>query len=484
MLNNGLKPVGAFSGGIVGTCCPSLIVADLAKPPDSAEGAAARIKADEAAAKARREAVRYLGTVDCRYWPEAQDALINALRADRNECVRLEAALALGHGCCCNKATIKALILTVSGSSEDGNPPERSDRVRAWAHAALAHCLACFCDVTEEVPLEIQKQGEGEPKPPKTDGEPKPPGIPEKLPAPSAKMNPVDYYRRAETAKREQLIEEARHLLERRTPLATPTAGPMTGHSLTDIVSYAMGGNGSSTTTTPAVVEKSVVEKPVVEKPLFEKPVVEKPVVEKPVAPAALMEKPALQAPPVWKTPVAPAPQTAPVQPPKPAALAPPVAYPPTPSHVTPVVHRAPPAAPPVAPDVAPRLGTPELPSTPPPQGAPAPVAYMSVLQGSGSAEQREWAAENLSEFDAWTNPRVVEALATAAKGDNSPVVRVACLRSLARMKVQSLPVLASVREALKDRDPRVRAEAEQTLRLLGAENPGKVSPATPGAAQ
>src|SRR5207237_2362732 len=118
--------------------------ADLAKPSDSPAGAAAKIKADEAAAKARREAVRYLGTVDCHYWPEAQDALINALRADRNECVRLEAAWVLGRGCCCTKKTIVALSITVAGSDRDGNPYEDSDRVKAAAAAALAHCLGCL----------------------------------------------------------------------------------------------------------------------------------------------------------------------------------------------------------------------------------------------------------------------------------------------------------------------------------------------------
>src|SRR5205823_9076076 len=138
---------GAITGVIIVPCCPTFIPADLLMPPDGAEGAAARIKADEAGAKKRRAAVRYLGTVDCNYWPEAQDALINSLRADRNECVRLEAALALGRGCCCNKATIKALTLTVEGSREDGNPRENSERVRANAYAALEHCLAAFAEV-------------------------------------------------------------------------------------------------------------------------------------------------------------------------------------------------------------------------------------------------------------------------------------------------------------------------------------------------
>ena len=38
--------------------------------------------------------IRVLAGADCSRWPEAQDALINALRLDRNECVRVEAALA------------------------------------------------------------------------------------------------------------------------------------------------------------------------------------------------------------------------------------------------------------------------------------------------------------------------------------------------------------------------------------------------------
>src|SRR5262249_23228318 len=98
LFSNSLKPAAAFTGGILGPLCPGLndpLKADLLKPADSAEGAASQIKADEANAKARRAAVRYLGTVDCNWWPEAQDALVNALRADRNECVRLEAAWAL-----------------------------------------------------------------------------------------------------------------------------------------------------------------------------------------------------------------------------------------------------------------------------------------------------------------------------------------------------------------------------------------------------
>jgi hypothetical protein len=484
-LNNGLKPVGEFSGGIVGDCCPSLRLIDLAKPADSAEGAAARIKADEADAKARREAVRYLGTVDCAYWPEARDALINALRADRNECVRLEAAWALARGCCCTKATIKALMLTVSGGAEDGNPVERSDRVRAAAHAALAHCLACYCDEEYAEPV---PEGEGEKKP----GEPKP-GLPEELPPPLTRAKPVEYYRRAESMKREQLIEEARRTLERRTPLTAAAAQPMAGRSLVDLVNYAAGGHGLATAPAPVAVEKRVVEKPVVEKAVAppavttKPPFTDKPVVEKAIAPAAVTtkpftEKPAVPPLPVGKTAGPQAPQPVPVTLAAPVPTAAPVAYPPSPSRITSVAHRDSPAPPKAAPEGMPHLGAPELPSAPAPTGAPASVAYMSVLQGSRSSEQREWAAESLAEFDGWTNPRVVDALVKASRGDESPVVRATCLRSLARLNVQSAPVLATVREALKDGDPHVRAEAEQTLRRLSAENPDSAAPPKPSA--
>src|SRR5262249_23281182 len=169
-----MGPVSVFSGGLFQSRCPAAqALADMAKPADSAEGAAARVKQDELDAAARRAAVRYLSTVDCRYWPQAQDALISSLRADRNECVRLEAAWGLGRGCCCTRKTLEALALTVSGSERDGNPIERSDRVRAAAQASLDHCLSCLAPetvlegapvapVAPEGPVGPFKEGPGE----------------------------------------------------------------------------------------------------------------------------------------------------------------------------------------------------------------------------------------------------------------------------------------------------------------------------------
>jgi hypothetical protein len=56
MINNSLRPASAMSGGLIPLCCPAVSPADLAKPADSAAGAAARLEQDEIEAKARREA--------------------------------------------------------------------------------------------------------------------------------------------------------------------------------------------------------------------------------------------------------------------------------------------------------------------------------------------------------------------------------------------------------------------------------------------
>jgi hypothetical protein len=104
LIGSMLRPVRLMTGGLWKPHCPTPDMAnpeDLKKAADTPAGAAARIKQEEAEAKARRADVRYLGTVDCNRYPEAEKALIKALRTDRNECVRFEAALALGNGCCC-----------------------------------------------------------------------------------------------------------------------------------------------------------------------------------------------------------------------------------------------------------------------------------------------------------------------------------------------------------------------------------------------
>jgi hypothetical protein len=177
-----LLPVSAFSGGLITDCCARPSLTDLAQPADSADGAAARIKQDELEAKARRAAVRYLGTVDCSRWPEAEAALILSVRGDRNECVRLEAAWVLGRGCCCTPKVVAALSLVVAGSDRDGMPVERSERVKAAAAASLDHCLNCLAPtvpvllapppavIKEKVKQKIEVAPPGPEVPPPPDG--------------------------------------------------------------------------------------------------------------------------------------------------------------------------------------------------------------------------------------------------------------------------------------------------------------------------
>lgn len=144
LLSGMVKPVSIMTGGVIPTPCSSSnssMLAAAASQPGPA-GAAAAIQQSEANAKARRAAVRYLGTVDCHYFPEAEAMLIAALRADTNECVRWEAAHAFANGCCCTKKTVEALTITVQASNRDGNPSEDSMRVRVEAYNALQRCLS------------------------------------------------------------------------------------------------------------------------------------------------------------------------------------------------------------------------------------------------------------------------------------------------------------------------------------------------------
>ncbi len=172
LLSNATKPLSALTGGVI----PPLEkkpTAEATKEPGVA-GPAAQGKKDAAEAAKRKADVKYLGTLDCRYYPEASKALADALRTDANECVRYEAALALSRGCCCNQVTIAALTASVSGYDTDGNPGERSARVRCTAAVALEKCLACHVQYGSPDDLKPDEDCPKKPKPkeePKKEGE-------------------------------------------------------------------------------------------------------------------------------------------------------------------------------------------------------------------------------------------------------------------------------------------------------------------------
>lgn len=406
LIGAGMKPVSALTGGVIGGCCPAVDPLDLLKPPTSAEGAAAQIKKDEAEAGKRRAAIRYLATADCHYWPEAQEAIINGLRADRNECVRFEAAVALGTGCCCNKATIRALTLTVGCGDDDGNPIECSPRVRAAAAFALDHCLHCFTFVTKAPPHQCPKQPdppkekpapEQEPEPSKEKPEELPP--PNKVPAPApAPMteqrkdtekgpfnhSPVadqtaEYYKRVYQLSHEQILADARRSLAKAmaSGIATKTP-PAAGHSLIEIIQNASAPRNvptpaSSLNEPPAFVPAVASSAPKATGPqLLPATMSAAPVVPVPKTPA-----PQAAAPTQMPQPLAASVQAAPPLPPpsKPAATPPPQAA----ATPQPKPAATPPSGPAVPPQPGPAVPPPAQPAAaqqPKPAVAPVPPPF------------------------------------------------------------------------------------------------------------
>jgi hypothetical protein len=206
LVSGGGGPMAMMSGGLIpNRCAQNSVANDLQKSAESPEGAAAKVKADEAEAKARAAAVRFLANVDCERWPEATETLKNALRKDRNECVRLEAALALRNGCCCNNETIDALKNCVLGENKtDPAPVERSERVRAVAAEALARCV--MTQPVEDPREKVQK----------TEAAPTP--------------DPADYYKKIASMPRDQVVAGARAaLVSVQKPVKAQTASQGAG---------------------------------------------------------------------------------------------------------------------------------------------------------------------------------------------------------------------------------------------------------------
>ena len=221
-------PFTRLSGGLIPPFCPTTpSLAELMDP--GVIGAAAKVKQDKAGAAQRIEAIKLLATVDCTYWPEAEEALIGALRTDRNECVRFEAAMALGRGCCCTCKVIVALSHTVCCSDKDGGFMEKSPRVRAAAAEALERCIASGCCVPElpamvpgTVPPVVPKPPEGpeggtdDPMKEKDKASAQfvsvaqaKPG-PDARPKPPAPMSFADYYMAVPRVPRDQVLSNAR----------------------------------------------------------------------------------------------------------------------------------------------------------------------------------------------------------------------------------------------------------------------------------
>jgi hypothetical protein len=119
----------------------------------------------------------------------------------------------------------------------------------------------------------------------------------------------------------------------------------------------------------------------------------------------------------------------------------------------------------------------PNVPAMPPamvpvmPQQMSGQSAYLlTMLRGSIMPSERELAAEHLSLCDWRYEPQVVNGLVQSAQMDPAPAVRASCIRALARMRVNTMPVVTAVKAMKSDSDIRVRQEVEQALAIMSAQ--------------
>jgi hypothetical protein len=434
MLNSMTQPLTFATGGIIPPFCPIVpSAADLAKP--GVGGAADAIKKDALEAKVRREKVRFLGTVDCRYYPDAVGALTAALRTDGSECVRYEAALALSRGCCCNQKTIDALETSVSGTDRDGNPAERSVRVRCAAAIALERCLACYIPP----PAETDSVDPIEPKP----VEPLPLPI-EKKPATGVtakkqEKNPDLRMPSKESVERAwQTLNDFNALLAAEAPMAAIHRGDRA--SVYQII------KGAIESPEPAMMPAGT--HPAMPVPMATDPGT--PVFQAPAAQPGRSflgqprAEPILTVEPVVSQPAS---SRAPVEPP---------AVPKTPSAL-------PTSMTPPAPAGEARVVVPSAPSS---GGTPLAPMINQLLRGSNPSE-RLAAAREIAGHDWQKNPAVPSMLILGAKNDASPLVRVECIRQIAAGQMAHPQVLSELEALAKDSDTTVSAEAAKALGQL-----------------
>lgn len=403
MLNSATRPLSAATGGIIPGFCPIKPSDDDLKKPGAA-GAAAQALKDAVEAKERRAAVRLLGTFDCHWYPEAEAGLTAALRTDRAECVRLEAAIALNRGCCCTRLIVEALEDCV-GNGDKFGPTENSPRVQAIAMMALDRCLQCpdanivVVDPLEEKKEEKQEEEQGERigpgrMPPPGQAKPLVPPPPPPMPAPI----PGNPTAKGSGKPSRAMIEHARQTLTaakvRMANSSAPEAFlPPGQRSLAGLANYVAYGTSHSQ---PETTQASATAAP-------------------PVA-AARKPQPMEQTTPITTAyrPIAPA------------------AEPKETRRVDPTVLRC-----------------------------------LETLRDAPDPEVRHAAVQTLVSCDWRKNPESISGLIYAARFDKHAGMRVACIRSLAAMKARTPEVMNGLNQLLSDKDDWIRAESKQAIAYL-----------------
>jgi hypothetical protein len=107
-------------------------------------------------------------------------------------------------------------------------------------------------------------------------------------------------------------------------------------------------------------------------------------------------------------------------------------------------------------------------------------VHLTSLMRDSLYPSQREWAAEGLTQLDWRKYPQVSRALLMTACEDPAGTVRAACIHCMAKMQMNTLPVINALQTLKADSDERVRHEAEEALSVLAPGQSSTGSPAQP----
>jgi hypothetical protein len=442
MLNSITKPLSIATGGIIPNFCPIKPSDDDLKKP-GAEGAAAQAMKDAVEASARRKAVRLLGTFDCHWYPEAEAGLAAALRTDRAECVRLEAAIALNRGCCCTRLIVEALEDCVGGTDKLG-PSENSPRVQAIACMALERCLGCPDAIAiEEVPQTINEHREErrEEAPRRLDepGGSKPVGpgtqlTPQNNPSfgPSAKGSGKPSRALLEHARQTLAMAQAR--VERNAAASAPSI-PNGQRSVSGLVNYVIyGGQPQSQTSMPPVAPSAATQA----------------IARTTVPQTAQRPAPMVNRAPTADVPVqvSTAPSGANITPFNPVQV--PVQVPvsvPTPTtQVKPMATKVEPSRPAIDPTI---------------------LHCLETLRDAQDPETRHAAVRTLAASNWHEHPEAIAGLVYAARYDHHAGMRVAAIRSLVTMKAGTPEVISGLKPLVADPDEWIRHEATLAITAL-----------------
>jgi hypothetical protein len=105
--------------------------------------------------------------------------------------------------------------------------------------------------------------------------------------------------------------------------------------------------------------------------------------------------------------------------------------------------------------------------ATIPDPSGPQIAQLMALMRDSVYPSQREWAAESMAQYDWHSHPEMAQALLTGAREDPAATVRAACVHCLAKMNVNTAPVINAIQSMRADMDPRVRHEVDAALSIL-----------------